>query len=209
MTEQSIRNAALPKSGTLSPNPWDLTLSGQNGRRYNTGTRTEDRAPQGCDPSAASGAGMAGRLRCAAALNTEIPTRSRLTYCGPKLVLTQGSTLDIPAQRFIYRKVVELPQGIVVFFGPAFATFVPKAGSVYRLDQLCLGSIETCEVRFAPVHFSQSVHTFYKKQMRAAIEDFQNDSWAHHTAWHWSRPKVKPRFSFIAILPQPHPTFRP
>src|SRR5271163_5288330 len=60
MSEQSIRNVALLKSGTLSPNPWDLTLTGQNGRRYKTGTRTEDRAPQGCDPSAASGAGTAG-----------------------------------------------------------------------------------------------------------------------------------------------------
>ena len=59
MSEQSIRNGALLKSGTPSPNPWDLTLSGQNGWHYNEGTRTEDRAPQGCDPSAASSAGMA------------------------------------------------------------------------------------------------------------------------------------------------------
>src|SRR6266567_6996431 len=59
MTEQSTRNEPLPKSGTLSPNPWDLTLSGQNGWSYTGGTRTEDRAPQGCDPSAASSAGMA------------------------------------------------------------------------------------------------------------------------------------------------------
>jgi len=49
----------LLKSGTPSPNPWDLTLSGQNGWHYNEGTRTEYRAPQGCDPSAASSAGMA------------------------------------------------------------------------------------------------------------------------------------------------------
>ena len=94
MTEQSIRKVALLKSGTLSPNPWDLTLSGQNGRRYNTETRTEDKAPQGCDLSADSGAGMA---RAAAMLrspqNTQIPTRPRLTYCGPNLVLTMGSTL--------------------------------------------------------------------------------------------------------------------
>ncbi len=59
MTEQSTRNEPLLKSGTLSPNPWDLTLSGQNGWSYTGGTRTEDRAPQGCDPSAASSAGMA------------------------------------------------------------------------------------------------------------------------------------------------------
>ena len=59
MTEQSIRNGALLNSGTLSPNPWDLTLSGQNGWLYTGGTRTEDRAPQGCDLSADSSAGMA------------------------------------------------------------------------------------------------------------------------------------------------------
>src|ERR1700688_3996191 len=46
-------------SGTLSPNPWDLTLSGQNGWPYTEGTRTEDKAPQGCDLSTASSAGMA------------------------------------------------------------------------------------------------------------------------------------------------------
>jgi hypothetical protein len=46
-------------SGTLSPNPWDLSLSRQNVWIYTGGTRTEDRAPQGCDPSAATSAGMA------------------------------------------------------------------------------------------------------------------------------------------------------
>jgi hypothetical protein len=59
MTEQPISNGALLKSGTLSPNPWDLTPSGQNGGAYTGGSRTEDKAPQGCDPSAASTAGMA------------------------------------------------------------------------------------------------------------------------------------------------------
>ena len=46
-------------SGTLSPNPWDLSLWSQNVWPYTGGTRTEDRAPQGCDPSAVSSAGMA------------------------------------------------------------------------------------------------------------------------------------------------------
>ncbi len=59
MTAQSIRNGALLNSGTLSPNPWDLTLSGQNDWFYTEGTRTEDKAPQGCDLSADSSAGMA------------------------------------------------------------------------------------------------------------------------------------------------------
>jgi hypothetical protein len=59
MPVQTIRKRALPNSGTLSPNPWDLSLSGQNGWPYTEGTRTEDKAPQGCDLSAASSAGMA------------------------------------------------------------------------------------------------------------------------------------------------------
>jgi hypothetical protein len=60
MTGRSKRTTALLNSGTLSPNPWDLSLSGQNGWPYTEGTRTEDKAPQGCDLSAASSAGMAG-----------------------------------------------------------------------------------------------------------------------------------------------------
>src|SRR5580658_6290970 len=60
MLSRSTGKGALLKSGTLSPNPWDLTLSGQNGWPYTGDTRTEDKAPQGCDLSAASSAGMAG-----------------------------------------------------------------------------------------------------------------------------------------------------
>jgi hypothetical protein len=71
MTEQLIRNGTLLNSGTLSPNPGDLTLSGQNGRLYTGGTRTEDKAPQGCDLSADSSAGMAtGGFDADAALNS-------------------------------------------------------------------------------------------------------------------------------------------
>jgi len=119
MTGQSIRKGALLNSGTLSPNPWDLTLSGQNVWPYTGGTRTEDKAGpvakpdaqliqdkltgtsspvvKGCDLSAGSVAGMAW----AAAMlrppqNTQTQTRPRLTYCGPNLVLTKGSTLDVP-----------------------------------------------------------------------------------------------------------------
>ena len=94
MARPSKRKAALLSSGTLSPNPWDLSHSGQNGWPYNEGTRTEDKAPQGCDLSADSSAGMAGT---AAMLrppqNMQIQTRQRLTYCRPNLVLTMGSTL--------------------------------------------------------------------------------------------------------------------
>jgi hypothetical protein len=59
MTDQSIRNGSLLNSGTPSPNPWDLTPSGQNDWFYTGGTRTEHKAPQGCALSADSSAGMA------------------------------------------------------------------------------------------------------------------------------------------------------
>jgi len=61
MAEQQkpMRNPVALNSGTPSPNPWDLSLSGQNLRLYKGDTRTEDKAPQGCDLSAASSAGMA------------------------------------------------------------------------------------------------------------------------------------------------------
>jgi hypothetical protein len=57
---KATRKGALLNSGTLSPNPWDLTLSGQNVWPKLKGTRTEDKAPQGCDLSAASSARMTG-----------------------------------------------------------------------------------------------------------------------------------------------------
>ncbi len=57
--EKPIRTMVTFHSGTPSPNPWDLSLSGQNIWLYNRDTRTEDKAPQGCDLSAASSAGMA------------------------------------------------------------------------------------------------------------------------------------------------------
>ncbi len=51
---------------------------------------------KGCDLSAGSGAGMAtGGFDAEAAHDTQIPTRPRLTYCGPNLVLTKGSTLNV------------------------------------------------------------------------------------------------------------------
>jgi hypothetical protein len=54
---------ASQQGGGQPPHPRDLTLYGQNGWLYNHCTRAEDRATQGCDPSAASRAGKAGQLR--------------------------------------------------------------------------------------------------------------------------------------------------
>jgi hypothetical protein len=86
MARPAKRNGALLDSGTLSPNPWDLSLSGQNVGIYTGDTRTEDKAPQGCDLSADSSAGMAtGGFDVEAAPNSN-QTRPRLAYCGPKMV---------------------------------------------------------------------------------------------------------------------------
>src|ERR1700722_14165433 len=81
--------------GRTSPNPWDLSLSGQNVWLYTGDTRTEDKAPQGCDLSADSSAGMAtGGFDVEAAPNSK-QTRPRLTYRGAKMVLTTESTSDL------------------------------------------------------------------------------------------------------------------
>src|ERR1035437_8772791 len=90
------RRSAFLESGTLSPNPWDLTPLGRNVWCTVEGTRTEDRAPQGCDPSAGSRAGMArGGFDAEAAPKLQTRPRRILAYCGRKMVLTMGSTLDL------------------------------------------------------------------------------------------------------------------
>src|ERR1035437_451425 len=89
------RRSAFLESGTLSPNPWDLTPLGRNVWCTVEGTRTEDRAPQGCDPSAGSRAGMArGGFDAEAAPKLQTRRRRILAYCGRKMVLTMGSTLQ-------------------------------------------------------------------------------------------------------------------
>ncbi len=90
MTALSIRKVALLNSGTPSPDPWDLTLSGQNVRGYTGATRTEDRAPQGCDPSAASSAGMARDGFDAEAVPTKNPDPSDISLLRAKNGLDKG-----------------------------------------------------------------------------------------------------------------------
>jgi len=72
MTE-SIRKKSIVELGALPPNPRNLALSGQNGCWGSTtieALEREGRAPQECDPSADSSAGMAGAA--SAAPNLEI-----------------------------------------------------------------------------------------------------------------------------------------
>src|ERR1017187_7376180 len=99
MNGATKRRSAFLESGTLSPNPWDLTLLGRNVWRTVEGTRTEDRAPQGCDPSAGSRAGMArGGFDAQAAPKLQTRPRRILAYCGRKMVLTMGSTSLFPGR---------------------------------------------------------------------------------------------------------------
>lgn len=92
-TTRSSKQAPL-NSGTLSPNPWDLSLSGQNADAKLGGTRTEGRAPQGCDLSAVPSAEMAtGGLDAEATQTPKQRPVQTLAYCGQKMVLTMGSTL--------------------------------------------------------------------------------------------------------------------
>jgi hypothetical protein len=80
----------LLNSGTLSPNPWDLTLSGQNVWSKLEDTRTEDKAPQGCDLSAASSAGMAGAASMSEPSRIQTPTPSALSLLQAKNGLDRG-----------------------------------------------------------------------------------------------------------------------
>jgi hypothetical protein len=93
MLRETKRKGTSPNSGTLSPNPWDLSLWGRNVRLYTGGTRTEDKAPQGCDLSADSSAGMTRGGFDADAVPDQNQTRRILAYCRPKMVLTTGSTV--------------------------------------------------------------------------------------------------------------------
>ena len=78
------------KSGTLSPNPWDLTLSGQNVWPKLKGTRTEDKAPQGCDLSADADAGMATGGFTAGVAQTQIQTPSKISLLPTQNGLDKG-----------------------------------------------------------------------------------------------------------------------
>jgi hypothetical protein len=93
MTELQKRMGALLNSGTLSPNPWDLALCGQkclalhwrhsNGRQGSAGMRPERRFER------RKWHGAASMLRP----SLKIRPVEILAYCGPKMVLTRGSTL--------------------------------------------------------------------------------------------------------------------
>ena len=122
-TTRSSKQAPL-NSGTLSPNPWDLSLSGQNADAKLGGTRTEGRAPQGCDLSAVPSAEMAtGGLDAEATQTPKQRPVQTLAYCGQKMVLTMGSTLlvepeptlagALPVPSFTPLTFLQIPENLI------------------------------------------------------------------------------------------------
>ena len=120
MTGQTVRKGALMKSGTPSPDPWDLSLSRQNDcfklevleRRIGL-RRDATRAP--IQVPEWQGAGWQSRPQ----YSTPRPRRT-LAYCGQKMVLTMGSTLlfwPVGSYLIIYRaehrpiEIVAVTQG--------------------------------------------------------------------------------------------------
>jgi hypothetical protein len=75
---------------SLCRDPWDLARSGQNGWLYNTETRMEDKAPQGCGLSAASSAGMARAADAAAAPKQTDSDPSEVNLLRAKFGLDKG-----------------------------------------------------------------------------------------------------------------------
>ena len=82
----------LLESGTLSPNPWDLSLSRQNG--CSTLKALERRIGLRRDATRAPIQGPEWQGAASPAVPNSNPKRRRaLAYCGQKMVLTTGSTL--------------------------------------------------------------------------------------------------------------------
>ncbi len=82
----------LLESGTLSPNPWDLSLSRQNG--CSTLKALERRIGLRRDATRAPIQGPEWQGAASPAVPNSNPRRRRaLAYCGQKMVLTTGSTL--------------------------------------------------------------------------------------------------------------------
>src|SRR5579859_1360555 len=76
--------------GTLPQVPRNLSLWGQNGSTTIKTLERRIRAPQECDASAVSSAGMAGTASAAPNLKSHRPN---ITYCRQKMIWTMGATL--------------------------------------------------------------------------------------------------------------------
>src|ERR1700674_249989 len=88
-----IRKKALTDSGTLSPNPWDLTLSGQNGCPTLKALERRTRLRRDATRAPISMPERQGAAAAAVASTQHPRPRPALAYSEPKMVLTTGSTL--------------------------------------------------------------------------------------------------------------------
>ena len=145
MTGRSKRKTALLNSGTLSPNPWDLSLSGQNGWPYTEGTRTEDKAPQGCDLSAASSAGMAAGGVDPDAAPNQHPDPSNINLLRAQNGLDNGvhRTYRSPLLLALYGVLLrhKHPLHPTVQFGPILTAEFDHPAALQKLLNLCLRQI--------------------------------------------------------------------
>jgi hypothetical protein len=99
---RSIRNLSLMNSGTLSPNPWDLTPWGPND--CSTLKALERRIGLRRDATRAPFKGLNGRGGWTTVAPTlTYATRRSLAYWKPKMVLTTGATLLLAAVRWEQR----------------------------------------------------------------------------------------------------------
>jgi hypothetical protein len=116
---RSIRNLSLMNSGTLSPNPWDLTPWGPND--CSTLKALERRIGLRRDATRAPFKGLNGRGGWTTVAPTlTYATRRSLAYWKPKMVLTTGATLLTPEKKLTVaqsdgRKVSDaLPRGVMI-----------------------------------------------------------------------------------------------
>src|ERR1035437_9142203 len=160
------RKRASIESGTLSPNPWDLTPLGRNVWCTVEGTRTEDRAPQGCDPSAGSSAGMArGGFDAEAAPKIQTRHRRILACCGRKMVLTMGSTLHLHLEVVsrLRKQLQDSEKGPGVLSGCGLLTGdTSKPGITRILDFESLQTLDAASVEAATGSASADVVGFYR-----------------------------------------------
>src|SRR5450759_2372872 len=109
MARQNGKGTLLD-SGTPSPNPWDLSLSRQNGcftlkelarriRLRRDATRAPMQRPE-----------WQGAAKSAAPNSNPRPRRA-LAYCGQKMVLTMGSTLPSTKSNVEWCEFEERPGG--------------------------------------------------------------------------------------------------
>jgi len=93
MLSEANRAGSITELGDSVPEPLGFIALGPECLAYTGDTRTEDKAPQGCDLSADSSAGMTRDGFDAEVVPDQNQTRRTLAYCWRKMVLTTGSTI--------------------------------------------------------------------------------------------------------------------